>query len=434
MPEPDSEPLGPQRLIAHRYRIEHEIAAGGMGVVYRATQLGLDRSVAFKVMHRGLASSPEALERFGTEARVTAHLKGAHVVDVLDMGQLEDGTPFIVYEYLDGRDLRELITERTRIPMAEAVDYIVQVCEALAEAHAAGIVHRDIKPENLLVTRAPEGAELIKLLDFGVSKCAGEVHRSMTDPGNALGSPQYMAPEQMLDPSSVDARSDIWAVGAVLHEMLTGRSPFERGTIPAICAAVHNSHPPSVSDLRPEVPTEVDAVVARCMKKDPAARFSDVGQIALALAPFGLPWTWATAQRTQRILGRASRACAPRRALEIVSVDEEETFTLTTDERPPQSHRRGWLIGGAGLLALGSVAGSAWVPTNTAWSWVGDRIDPRLDMRASAPAPVEREFQWFPEARFVAAAAVPERDTPDADPLAPVQSGVARIDTLPSIP
>jgi serine/threonine-protein kinase len=280
-------PFRTGELIAGKYRMDSVLGAGGMGVVLAATHLDLDRKVAVKVIRPELSADEALVQRLLLEARSAAKIRGEHVGRVLDVGRLEGGTPFIVMEYLEGQDLGALLQRRGPLSIIQATDLILQACEAVAEAHAAQIVHRDLKPENLFVTTTPDGSPCVKVLDFGISKQLGDsTQRALTNPTTAIGSPQYMAPEQM-KAEDIDTRVDVWALGAILYEALSGRKAFDAPSLPAVCAQVLSTDPPPLGQLLPSVPAALESVVQRCLQKDPAARFASVTELAKALAPFG---------------------------------------------------------------------------------------------------------------------------------------------------
>src|SRR5687768_11825024 len=269
-----------------------------MGVISRALHLDLERAVAIKFVRSELAEREDIVARLILEARAVARLRSEHVARVLDVGRLESGGPYIVMEYLEGKDLWTLLHEKGRISRPLAVDYAVQACEALAEAHALGIVHRDIKPENLFVTECPDGAPIVKLLDFGISKQNQRIDGGITGETTAVGSPHYMAPEQMRAESNIDARADIWAIGVILYELLSGISPFDAESMPEICARVIDEQPLRLTVIDEEIPKPLDAIVFRCLEKDRARRPANVAELSAALAPFG---SAETAQRAERI-------------------------------------------------------------------------------------------------------------------------------------
>jgi serine/threonine-protein kinase len=196
----------------------------------------------------------------------------------------------MVMEHLEGRDLEALLAERGRLPLEEAVEYLLQVCEGLADAHTRGVVHRDLKPANLFVTRRPDGSPLVKILDFGISRVepdpAKDTLDTLTSTTTSMGSPAYMSPEQIRAAREVDARTDIWSLGVVLHKLLTGNLPFPAGGAMELLAKILTEEPDPLPTTALEIPSELGAVVRRCLEKDREKRFSDVGALAEALAPF----------------------------------------------------------------------------------------------------------------------------------------------------
>src|SRR5215471_9452446 len=255
-------------VIAGKYRVERIIGRGGMGVVVAAWHLELDQRVALKFLMPELVERGESAERFRREARAAARIKSEHVVRVLDVGNWDGNAPYMVMEYLDGRDLSAELRERGQLTARECVDYVLQAIEAVAEAHALGIVHRDLKPENLFLSKRADGSRTVKVLDFGISKTimlGSSEEQSLTQTATIMGSPFYMSPEQMRAPRNVDARSDIWALGAILYDLLAGQPPYVAETIPQLCTMMLESDPAPLREIRPEVPPELEAVVARCL-------------------------------------------------------------------------------------------------------------------------------------------------------------------------
>ncbi|MGK3993158.1 serine/threonine-protein kinase [Sorangium sp. So ce1024] len=275
------------QVIAGKYRVERVLGAGGMGVVVAATHLQLEERVAIKLLLPSAARSTTMAERFVREARAAVKVKSEHVARVTDVGTLESGTPYMVMEYLSGSDLSDALHAGGPMPPDAAVEYVLQACEALAEAHAAGIVHRDLKPANLFLTRRADGSPCVKVLDFGISKVApsGSDPR-ITDTKAVMGSPLYMSPEQLKSSRDVDARTDIWSLGVILFELLTGAPPFDGATMPQLCVAIMQAAPRPIASFRADVPPGLEAVILRCLEKAPERRFRDVGELASALAPF----------------------------------------------------------------------------------------------------------------------------------------------------
>jgi serine/threonine protein kinase len=288
--EPSSGSISAGDVIDGKYLVGECIAWGGMGIVTEATHLDLQKAVALKCVRPEFRENEEMVARFLNEARIAANLRNEHVARVLDFGKTEAGIPYLVMERLEGMSLAALVMQRGPLPVSEAVDYLLQTCEALAEAHAQGIVHRDIKPENLFLTHGVDGAPILKVLDFGISKqTLPHIGRTLTNPSSSMGSPCYMSPEQMRNARLVDTRTDIWAMGAVLFELLVAQTPFDGDSLPEICAHVLCDVPRSLNELRPALPRGLEAVVSRCLEKDRDNRFADVADFARALAKYASP-------------------------------------------------------------------------------------------------------------------------------------------------
>ncbi len=296
-------------VIADKYVIRSVLGQGGMGVVCEATHRQLGERVAIKLLTAGGERAPAARARFMREARVTAKLRGEHTARVSDFGVLADGTPYMVMEYLEGVDLRRLLRDETNLSVDVAVHYTVQTCIGLAEAHSMGIVHRDLKPSNLFVTERPDGSDLVKIVDFGISKsfCMAGTDDNITVSGTILGSPRYMAPEQLEDSINVDARADIWSLGAVLYEMLAGHPPYTASSPAALCHVVLGGEPPLPLAGRVRgVTPELEAVVFACLDRNLETRIENVGVLARALnAATALDGLDAAASRIEGILQRA---------------------------------------------------------------------------------------------------------------------------------
>src|SRR3984957_4604774 len=233
-------------VVDGKYKVERVLGRGAMGVVIQATHVHLGEKVALKFLrYRAKAGTEDFQTRFKREARVSAKLKNEHITRVIDVGVWKERVPYMVMDYLDGGDLRELIKGQGPLPIGTAIDYTVQVCVGIAEAHANGIVHRDLKPSNLFLTKRADGSDLVKILDFGISKwrAGATAIPEMPQTGLVLGSPKYMAPEQLFGSADVDARADVWSIAAILYEMLTGRPPYDYPTLTRICAELAADHP-----------------------------------------------------------------------------------------------------------------------------------------------------------------------------------------------
>ncbi len=288
-------------VVDGKYRIERVLGQGAMGVVLAATHLELGQEVAIKLLQSRHLEKSEATSRFLREARACVRIQSEHVVRVLDVGRLGSGLPYMVMEYLEGRDLAQILQERGPLPISLAVDYVLQACDAVAAAHHGGIIHRDLKPSNLFLARRSDGSEVIKVIDFGISKVrlADSPEGALTQ-GGMLGSPLYMSPEQMNMSQDIDARSDIWALGVILYELSTGRPPFTAETIPQLYSLVLHKQATGARLLRPDMPLIIEGIIHRCLQKDAKKRFAHIGELATYLADFAPPSTAKLASRAMR--------------------------------------------------------------------------------------------------------------------------------------
>ncbi len=277
----------PNEVVADKYRVVRVIAEGGMGVVLEAFQDRLDRAVALKILHPHVRADKEIATRFEREARAAARLTGPHVVRVLDVDNLEDGSPVMVMELLTGRDLAAELQRRGPLPVQEAVGYVLQACAAMAEAHRLGIVHRDLKPANLFLQDDATGRRLVKVLDFGISKLMSIQDVAMTSTQSMLGTPLYMSPEQVRSAKNVDARTDVWSLGIILYELLSGVPPFQGKSATAVAAAIVADDPPRLDRTRKDLPKGLMAAIMKSLAKEPDDRFPDVEAFAAAIGRFG---------------------------------------------------------------------------------------------------------------------------------------------------
>ena len=280
--------IHPGDILGGRYQVARVLGRGGMGVVVEATDLQSGEPRAVKLLTPAALRHPTTVERFFREARATARLTSEHAVRVYDVGTLASGLPYMAMELLVGADLRAALTRRGALPAHEAALHVIQACRALQEAHAAGVVHRDLKPANLFLTQRPDGSTCVKVLDFGISKAMVQTDEDddLTLTNTVLGSPAYMSPEQIRSARSVDPRTDIWSLGVVLYQLVTGKLPFESSNASELVTLVVRAAPAPPSSRRPGLPLALDAVVFRCLQKDPARRFSTVAELAAALMPF----------------------------------------------------------------------------------------------------------------------------------------------------
>jgi tRNA A-37 threonylcarbamoyl transferase component Bud32 len=299
-------------VLAGKYRVERVLGAGGMGVVVAAQHLQLGQRVALKFLKLE-AASDVSVKRFVREARAAAQIRGEHVARISDVGTLDDGSPFMVMELLEGRDLGNELIVRGALPVAQCIDYVLQACEAVAEAHAAGVIHRDLKPSNLFLTHRPGGAPLIKVLDFGISKIVGgagedKLEPSLTGTSTLLGSPRYMSPEQLRGTKNVDVRTDVWALGVILYELLSGTIPFEADTLPGLLAQIAADPPRPILDVCPHLPEGLAAIIMRCLEKDTTRRFGNVGELSVALLPYAAAPSRVSVERILAILSMSPLA------------------------------------------------------------------------------------------------------------------------------
>ena len=342
--------LAPGSIFIEKYRIDRQLGEGGMGVVLAATHLQLDDRVAIKLLRADMVTRPDVVDRFLHEAQSSVRLKSEHVARIFDVGVAPDGVPYIVMEYLEGRDLNALFRARGALPAGELVDYVLQACEAMAEAHAQAIVHRDIKPANLFVTRRPDGSPLVKVLDFGISK-ALDRDLQLTSSQAMLGTPAYMSPEQLRASREVDTRTDIWSLGVLLYELLCGHQPFDAPSFGELVLQVVTTPAPP---LPVDSPRGIAAVVARCLERERDKRYRSVADLAAALAPFASNRQAGelAAARTASIL-RHSLDRSLDRSLDTgpVAFDPGAPTTLGTGAGAvahslDHRSRRGWIVGG----------------------------------------------------------------------------------------
>ncbi len=317
-PGESDESFRPGAALGGKYVVERQIAEGGIGVIVAATHTQLGQRVAIKYLKPSVLEHEVLVERFKREAQLAASLRSEHVVRVFDVGALEHGAPYMVMEYLEGEDLASVIS-RGPLPTQLAVDYVLQACDAIAEAHSLGIVHRDLKPENLFLAEKGAGLPVVKILDFGISKSigtsvAGKRLRQMTEDNERFGTPVYMSPEQLLSSTNVDARSDIWALGVVLFELLTTTMPFIGENVAQLTARIQSGAAGSLRDRCPGASDDLEAVILRCLQKDPQHRYRNVAELAQDLVPFGLPASQQRLLNIERIVrgsGQSIRAPRP---------------------------------------------------------------------------------------------------------------------------
>ncbi|HWP07627.1 MAG TPA: serine/threonine-protein kinase, partial [Polyangiaceae bacterium] len=288
----------------NKYELERELGVGGAGAVVCARHRELEERVAIKFLLSG-SENVEAVARFRREARAAHRVKSEHVVGIVDVSTTSTGVPFVVMEYLEGTDLERMLLESPdrQLPVRDAIDFVLQACEALAECHAIGIVHRDLKPSNLFCTHGADGLPIIKVLDFGISKLgAVTVDEAMTGRHAIMGSPRYMSPEQFATPADVDRRADIWGLGIILYELITGTAPFVGNTLISIWEHVKTNVPKPLEELRRDAPRGLGPIVLHCLEKDRENRYHTVADLAKALLPLASERMRATVARIVRIV------------------------------------------------------------------------------------------------------------------------------------
>jgi eukaryotic-like serine/threonine-protein kinase len=331
--------------LAGKYRLDRIIGEGGMGVVYGATHLRLRQQCAIKLLNERAIENQDIVGRFEREARAAATLKNEHVVQVLDVDTTSDGIPYMVMEFLEGRDLATVLDENGPLPVEQAVRWSIATCAALAHAHKRGVIHRDLKPSNLFLSEK-EGEITLKLLDFGISKLTTEEEVHVTSSIAMFGTPFYMSPEQVRSVRDVDGRTDIWSLGVVLYELLTGRVPF-KGVPSAVCAAIVADPVTPPRTLRPDIPEPLEAVILKALEKDRARRFGDVRELAMELAPF------AEGVAVSEMMKRAARVSLP----EITVAAKRSSPTLAYARTQVESPIR--------IPSLSATSAGTAVPTTT---------------------------------------------------------------------
>lgn len=453
-------------VLAGKYRVERILGRGGMGVVVAALHLQLQELVAIKLLLPAVGSRPDFIQRFLREARAAVKIKSMHVAHVLDVDTLSDGRLYMVMEYLEGKDLGQVIDQHGPLPQDEAIDYVLQVCEALAEAHALGIVHRDLKPSNLFLTHTQSGVPLIKVLDFGISKMSNEFlgaaaqDARLTGETALIGSPLYMSPEQIRSAKDVDGRTDVWSLGVILHELLSGKTPFDGENYSALLASIAADPPIPLHVHLSSAPPELETVILRCLEKKPDLRVASVLELARLLEPFATPEAVHSVERALRSVNRTSQSPAPNfarvstsggtrasrlsRASSPPDVDAMADTINTLNTTTPDSSSRRMFAAAVGVAGLAAVATVLVLALRTpASSGNGER--PAASVSAEGPeqpsatvvntasaavsAPLAPPVQTVQsaEAQSKSADASPDAGTGDAGPaLAPWPSGTLK--------
>jgi eukaryotic-like serine/threonine-protein kinase len=458
--DPASMSVRPGDVIAGKYEVLRLLGSGGMAFVVAARHIELDETVALKFLRSECLVQGDLPAFFVREARGAVKIKSEHVARVFDVGTLPDGAPFIVMEYLDGIDLRVLLHEEGPPPVERTAEYVMQVCEALAAAHAIGIVHRDIKPENLFLVNREQGLDLVKVLDFGISKMTltgSSIDQSgLQASAPPVGTPLYMSPEQLRGSRDLDARADIWSLGCVLFELLTGKPPFDAPSIMMLIATILEHPTPRLVELCPDLPAGLDAVVGRCLEKEPRHRFDDVGDLAAALSPFapararisvercnqlvqnGRPSDWAPEAPTDPPpSARLSNAAMTLPPADGTTNRAAEPGTDVDAESPTIEAKRRSKIARAAVACLVLAAGAFVLRRSSVAHWLVSAATYATSPQAT-PDPAAAAPSLEPEPTSIAvgetSAATAEHEVDDTIPLDAAIRGKANGRTHPSRP
>ncbi|HWP07688.1 MAG TPA: protein kinase [Polyangiaceae bacterium] len=439
-------------ILADKYRVERVLGVGGMGVVVAARHLELEERVAIKLLLPAMLADANAVARFQREARAAVRIKSEHVARVFDVGRLPNGAPYMVMEFLEGMDLAAWVAHNGALPVLQAVDFVVQACVAVADAHALGIIHRDLKPANLFCVRRSDGQPSIKVLDFGISKLADAAGAgiSFTQTSATMGSPLYMSPEQFRSSKSVDARTDIWALGAILFELVTGQVPFSATTVTELAIKVATERAPSAAVVRHGVPPALAAVIAKCLEADPLLRYANVAELTVALAPFASPGTRSHVERVIGIVGTPSMLAVQSQPLSAPAGHAEgrtaPALHYTSPDSSPLLRRRGNMGRTVGVVtavvALGATGIGWWrmhgaapvaagVDSAAATVTIATNVPPSVPVAPPGTAALGETAP--PPASSAKVAAPPESPTasPIVEPTEPSQDKVERQKLAP---
>lgn len=374
-------------VLLQKYRVEQVLGRGGMGIVLKARHIHLDEPVAIKLLHPTRAGNTDLLERFLREARAAVRLKGENICHVFDVGLIDDQAPYMVMEFMEGMDLDALVAAQGTLPPPLVADLVLQACAGLAHAHALGIVHRDIKPANLFVTTRADGTMLLKVLDFGIAKAIADNDSGLTNTQSILGTPAYMSPEQLRSSKHVDERTDIWALGVVMYELLVGQRPFQGDGFSAICLKIAMDPTPP---LQIALPAAFQQIVQRCLHKQANARYQTIAELAWALAPHAQ--TPAVAERivdsVNRLLG--SPASSNSQSTHHASMRSPASTMSNSvgqvhDPAAPSRHpSRTWRVLAAAACTLLLASAAAFLVVNR-----GDRAHTADIAQPAAPSTIE---------------------------------------------
>lgn len=373
-------PVKVGEVLAGKYKVEKVLGAGAMGVVVSARHLDLQQIVALKFMLPSALPDQAAGDRFLREAQAAGRLRGEHVARVMDFGRLEGGAPYIVMEFLEGENLEDVLNREGPFPVSLAAFYIAQACEGMAEAHAQGIVHRDLKPQNLFLTKRPDGSPLVKVLDFGISKLQGDVSSvTATQSTAVMGSPAYMSPEQARSAKKVDARGDIYSLGAILYQLVSGTLPYAAESVAGMLVAIVSEPPIPLREVLPDVPPDFETLVLQCLEKDRDKRPQTARELGASLSSFSSQRTSLWDGETERVTGQnlgAQAAKAPAKAgvtttmepssrpNQLAAEAKNEIPKLAASLEPSSPKSRAALIGIAAFATV-FLIGMAYIATRT---------------------------------------------------------------------
>jgi serine/threonine-protein kinase len=390
--EKEEPPVGIGELVGGKYRVGEALASGGMGTVVACVDEMLGRPVVLKFLKPKLAADPDVVERFMREARAAARIRNDHVVQVYEVGSTSGGIPYMVMERLEGQDLEELRLSRGPLPVSEAVDLCLQALDAISDAHEQGIVHRDLKPSNLFLAQRRGKAPIVKVLDFGISKVAAEhqAAANITRTGSMLGSPGYMSPEQVRSIKNVDRRTDLWSLGVILYEMLTGENAFDGQTLGEVFSKIREEDLPAPSTRRADIPADLDHVMQRCLARNRDARYATAAELRAALLPFA-------SEHTRAAFPATFFASAPDRQVSLMASARTPTPRVLGEGAWSATHHlrsrgRAWYA-----VAL--------VPVVLAGAWFGwralqpapENVAPASDVSSMREAPEPAEPKQPPE-------------------------------------
>ncbi|MDB4935328.1 MAG: Serine/threonine-protein kinase pkn3 [Labilithrix sp.] len=358
-------------VIASKYRLEELLGEGGMGAVFRAKHLTVGKRFAIKLLHASVSDHPDAKRRFTREAQAAARIGHPAILDVYDLGE-DGGSLYMVMALLEGESLAQRVS-RGPLPITEAIQYALGVLEALEAAHGASIIHRDIKPANVFLVAGATGREAVRVLDFGIAKFQEAGDGTQTSTGAVLGSAYYMAPEQVRAESEIDARADVWGVGALLYELLVGEPAHMAPTHAAVIAKIVMKPAPPLNERRPDADAKIDAIVARALAIDPAKRFASAGEMREALETY-------VVERAATVISVPPPARSPSADRGPSSGTPRGVIAATTDLRPlsAPARARSLIALAAAALVLSVVATAA---------IVNHRSAPPSPSQSSSPPP-----------------------------------------------